>query len=189
MTHVLIVGGTGMLRHVTLHLATQYTTVSVVARTQRRLETLAQEVSSNNGHLNPLALDYRDTTALQTQLKHAIQQFGPITLAVCWIHAVAPEAPFVVAETVGNGNSICRYIDVVGSAGADPSQAALERIARIQHVPMIAYQRVILGFVQEQGNSRWLTNMEISQGVLHAVEHADQEKYIVGTVHPWSARP
>ncbi|MEM8532808.1 MAG: SDR family NAD(P)-dependent oxidoreductase [Chloroflexota bacterium] len=189
MTHALIVGGTGMLRHATLHLATQHTTVSVVARTQQRLETLAQEISADNGHLNPVALDYRDTTTLQTQLKHAIQQFGPISLTVCWIHSVAPEAPFVVAETVGNEHSICRYIDVVGSAGADPSQAALERIARIQRIPKIAYQRVILGFVQERGYSRWLTDAEISEGVLHAVEHADQEKCTVGAVHPWSARP
>ena len=189
MTHALIVGGTGMLRHATLHLATQHTTVSVVARTQQRLEPLAQEISANNGHLHALALDYRDTTILQAQLKQSIQQFGPVTLAVCWIHAIAPEAPFVVAETIGNGNSVCRYIDVVGSAGADPSQAALERIARIQNVPMITYQRVILGFVQEQNYSRWLTDNEISHGVLHAVEHADQEKYIVGTIHPWSARP
>lgn len=189
MTHVLIVGGTGMLHRATLYLATQYDVVSVVARTQRRLETLAQEVDSNNGHLNPLALDYCDTTILQTQLRNAILQFGPITLAVCWIHSVAPEAPFTIAETVGRGTSVCRYIDIVGSAGADPSQAALERIARLQSIPMIAYQRVILGFVQEQGYSRWLTDAEISQGVLHAVEHADQEKHIVGTVHPWSSRP
>ncbi|NOK62741.1 MAG: hypothetical protein GFH27_549293n13 [Chloroflexi bacterium AL-W] len=56
-----------MLRHVTLHLATQYTTVSMVARTQRRLETLSQEISANNGYLH----DYRDTTALQTQLQSA----------------------------------------------------------------------------------------------------------------------
>ncbi|NOK62742.1 MAG: hypothetical protein GFH27_549293n12 [Chloroflexi bacterium AL-W] len=66
---------------------------------------------------------------------------------------MAPEAPFVVAETVGKGTSFCHYIDIVGSADADPSQATLGRIARLQHIPMITYQRVILGFVQEQGYS------------------------------------
>lgn len=69
-----------MLRHVTLHLAIQYLTVSVVARTQRRLETLSLEISANNGYLH----DYRDTTALQIQLQSAIQQVGTVTLTVCW---------------------------------------------------------------------------------------------------------
>ena len=54
--------------------------------------------------------------------------------------------------------------------------------------PQLHYRRVILGFVVEGGKSRWLTHEEISGGVIEAVQK-DAERYIVGTVEPWSMRP
>lgn len=51
------------------------------------------------------------------------------------------------------------------------------------------YHAVILGFVLlPGGQSRWLTNSEISQGVLDAIA-AEAKRHIVGTVEPWSRRP
>lgn len=52
----------------------------------------------------------------------------------------------------------------------------------------IRYREIILGFVLEGDRSRWLTDAEISAGVLAAVD-ADQPRYIVGTVRPWHLRP
>jgi hypothetical protein len=46
----------------------------------------------------------------------------------------------------------------------------------------------VLGFVVENGQSRWLTDAEISDGVGRALE-SDDPVTIVGTVTPWSARP
>jgi hypothetical protein len=47
---------------------------------------------------------------------------------------------------------------------------------------------VVLGFRVEGARSRWLTDVEISGGVLAAVG-ADAALAIVGEVAPWSARP
>ncbi len=52
----------------------------------------------------------------------------------------------------------------------------------------IDYQAVLLGFVVEQGRSRWLANDEISSGVFAALESGSAFS-IVGTVEPWSAHP
>ena len=52
----------------------------------------------------------------------------------------------------------------------------------------IDYQAVVLGFVVEDGKSRWLTNAEISDGILAAIA-SGAPFTIVGTVELWSAKP
>jgi len=55
-------------------------------------------------------------------------------------------------------------------------------------LPDCAARQVVLGFKLEAGGSRWLTNAEISDGVLEAVR-TDRAYTIVGQAEPWSARP
>jgi hypothetical protein len=45
-----------------------------------------------------------------------------------------------------------------------------------------------LGFKIEDNSSRWLTNDEISSGVIEAITNDEEEK-IVGIVSPWDKRP
>jgi hypothetical protein len=52
----------------------------------------------------------------------------------------------------------------------------------------IDYQAVVLGFMLEGAKSRWLTNAEICDGVLAALQ-SERALSIVGTVEPWSAKP
>lgn len=48
---------------------------------------------------------------------------------------------------------------------------------------------VKLGFIIEDNNSsRWLTNSEIAQGIIDAIEHEILEKH-VGVFEPWNLRP
>ena len=80
-------------------------------------------------------------------------------------------------------------MQVLGSAHADPAHP--ERVAEMAEAAEglpIDYQAVVLGFVIEGGKSRWLTNAEISAGVLAALESGAPFR-IVGTVEPWSAKP
>ncbi|MBT2690712.1 hypothetical protein J7I93_21465 [Bacillus sp. ISL-47] len=49
-------------------------------------------------------------------------------------------------------------------------------------------ESVILGFREETGRSRWLTNNEISDGVMNAVKKG-KELYITGEVETWDQRP
>lgn len=175
--HALVVGGTGMLQGVSLHLTGAYETVTVIARSERRLRAL--EVVAP-GVIHGCAVDYRDTDAL----RDAIRGRRPLDLAVCWIHSVAPDAPFVVAEAGAPRD----YVHVLGSAAADPARPDDSRSARFAAFPDLVYREVILGFVRNGDVSRWLTNAEISDGVITAIE-SNEIRSVVGTVEPWSARP
>jgi len=61
-------------------------------------------------------------------------------------------------------------------------------MARAADALPIDYQAVVLGFVVDNGASRWLNNDEISAGVLSAID-SEKPVAIVGTVEPWSAKP
>ncbi|GKV55832.1 hypothetical protein NCCP2222_17790 [Sporosarcina sp. NCCP-2222] len=47
---------------------------------------------------------------------------------------------------------------------------------------------VYLGFIQEETSSRWLTNEEISDGVIAQIESGGVGR-IVGQLHPYGNRP
>lgn len=49
--------------------------------------------------------------------------------------------------------------------------------------PHILDRKIILGFIVEGKTSRWLTNDEISSGVIDAVKK-DSLEYIIGTLTP-----
>jgi hypothetical protein len=188
MAHVLVVGGTGMLRGVVHDLATRGDTVSVVARRPDRFAALARAAAGLPGRVNPLPVDYRDGDALRAHLEESGGQFGPFALAVCWIHSTAPDAPFVVADVVNRGPAACRYVHVLASETADPSRSDPGTEARFRRFGSIAYRAVVLGFVLEPGGSRWLTDEEICAGVMRAIAR-DEVTTVVGTVRPWSERP
>lgn len=181
--HVLVVGGSGMLRGLCLALAGRGRTVTVIGRTPQRLSRLVKESNGLPGSIHALAVDYRDDDRLRRALETVTPKFGTITLAAVWVHSTAPQAPYSVAEFVQG-----RYFHVLGSAVADPSRPDDTRRAHFEAIPAIVYHEVILGFVPGPFGSRWLTDDEICAGVLQAID-ADQPRFIVGTVEPWSARP
>jgi hypothetical protein len=185
--HAVVVGGTGMLSGVSLALAPGGT-ATVVARGARGLARLSDERRRAGGTLHPVALDYRDGDALVAALRHAIGRFGPVGVAVAWVHSTAPGAAEAVARAVADPAAPCRFVHVLGSATADPSRPDDGRRARFAAIPGLEYREAVLGFVVEGGASRWLSDDEISSGVLRAVE-GSAPRTVVGTVAPWSARP
>ena len=154
--HALVVGGTGMLAGLVAALAERCDDVTVVARNRRALPFGAVQ----------LVLDYRATRDLRQGLAEATRERGPIELAVCWIHTDAPEAPRVVAEGIAPGG---RLVQVFGT-----------RVWPLLPVPEgVEYAQVLLGSVREGGGYRWLTNDEITAGVLAAVD-AGEPLAVVG---------
>jgi NAD(P)-dependent dehydrogenase (short-subunit alcohol dehydrogenase family) len=156
--HVLVVGGTGMLRGVSIHLARGGDVVSVVARTPSRLEALAREAG-----VNPVCVDWTDAARLEALLRDAVRVHGPLRLAVCWIHSTAREAPFAVARVAADEGSPVPYLQAFGSSAGD----AWRR--RLSAWPGIRYRRVLLGRVGD----RWLTDEEISAGVIGALSRPE----------------
>ena len=145
-----------MLARLVADLAERDDSLTVVARTPRRLPPGVVQ----------LALDYRSTEDLRRGLTEAIRERGPIELAVCWIHTDAPDAPRVVAEHVVPGG---RLVQVFGT-----------RVWPLAVLPAgLAYTQVLLGGMRSASGVRWLTDEEISKGVLAAVD-AGVPHYQVG---------
>lgn len=188
--HALVVGGTGMLRGVTLDLAARGWTVSVVARRHGPLAALRQDTAARSGRpdaVNPVPVDYTDIGALAAGIRAATTVHGPVELAVCYIHSNAPHAPIVVADMVANRLSSCPYIHIVGSTDPDELRIDANR-DELSQMPGLRYRRVILGFVLEGESARWLNDDEIVTGVLGSICNESPEQ-VIGRVSPWQLHP
>jgi hypothetical protein len=174
--HILVVGGTGMLSGL----------VEALAGDGGRLSLLSRRASrAAGGRIAAYDCDYYDAVAFEAALARAVADSGPIGLAVAWFHTLKIAAPRLLAEQVRG-----RLFQVLGSATADPARP--ERLATAAAVvgglPQCAVRQVVLGFRVEDGRARWLTDAEISAGVLQAVRE-DRTFAVVGQVEPWAARP
>jgi len=191
--HALIVGATGMLRDVALHLAARGCTVTAVARDPDRLAALAGEAAGLPGRIEPAALDYADDDRLRRALTHAIAVNGPLSLVVAWIRPGAPRALDTVAACADAGAAEgaagrCRFFRVLGSAAADPATPRKGKGARYRAMEGLDYREIVLGFRIEGDRSRWNTKEEIAAGVIDAIER-DLSEHVVGVVRPWEMNP
>lgn len=188
MAHVLVVGGTGMLKKVALFLAAHDNIVSVIARSKSDLEELKAEAETANGKILPIQLDYRDQEALTKELEAAISAHGPINLAVNWMHADAIGSAQCIAEILNSTSPVCRYFQVLPSIDGDAASDHDYYNDPFSHFPKVLYRKIILGFIVEGGMSRWLTDAEISAGVIDALRN-DRHDAVIGTLEPWEGRP
>lgn len=172
--HILVVGGTGMLSKL----------VEALAGDSGRLSLLSRQASRAFGEAG-FDCDYHDQQAFAAALAAAIERSGQVDLAIAWFHTLKIAAPRLLAEQVRG-----RLFQVLGSATADPAHPdRLERAAAVADgLADCRLRQVVLGFKVVDGASRWLSNTEISLGVLDAVS-SDRPLTVVGQVAPWSARP
>ena len=187
MSHVVVIGGSGMLAGLVLQLARDGDVVSVVARCREKLDQLMDKSAQRGDTIWPLSVDYHRSKTLSDQLGDALTRHGPCTQMISWIHDTNGQVAHTLANVLHQQRTECRYFEVLGSAAADPSRPT-NGIEPFAEKGWIHYRAVILGFVCGLEGGRWLTHAEISQGVYMAVQQ-DQKRYVVGTVQPWSSRP
>ncbi|HWB20289.1 MAG TPA: hypothetical protein VG711_08325 [Phycisphaerales bacterium] len=203
MSHILVVGATGMLREATLQLAHLGMRISAIARTWENLNQLRIAASYSRGIINPIAIDYGDTTTLRAMLRYTMLEFGPIDSVIAWVRSDSPQTLRAIAHCLSmpgdlhpeshknsseSTSSRCNFLHLLGSSTSNPLQAVSPISRELESLPHIHYRRAILGYKHENGDSRWLTNSEISEGVLAAIHSTDQTS-IIGKLEPWSARP
>ena len=172
--HALVVGGTGMLKAVVLDLAKQGYRVSVVARHDETLKVLVEEAAEYAGVIDPIALDWHNLGELTTALEQSVRDHGPFSLAVVWIHSTAPEAPIAVAQLIQGD-----FFHVRSSSVGDPNYKDPVDVKKISELTNISYHDIILGSISHGHERRWLSNDEISSGVIEAIK-AKQKRFIVG---------
>lgn len=161
--HVLVVGGTGMLRGAALDLARRADLVTVIARTAWRVERLRDDALPRR--IEPVALDWSDTVGFEAAVIRAANDGGPFDVAVAWVHSSAKDAPPALAEALAATSPGCRLFLVVGSR--DDAEQAVKSAwhERLSAAPGIVYRRVRLGR-RDGPPRRWLTDEEISRGVV-----------------------
>lgn len=185
--HALVIGGTGMLRGVCLHLAASGYVVSVLARGSGRLKELIRLAGPHGQSIVPIEQDYREITAFRRSLHEANSKNGPIRLCVGWISSDAVETHETTADALGSLSSWKSYLEVRGSSWAKPAGPVPGWEARFLRYSHLRYRVVTLGFMMSDGRARWLTHDEISDGVIRAID--GDTSGTVGIVRPWSARP
>lgn len=186
MSHVMVIGGTGMLADTCIGLALQGYSVSIIGRDALRHSMLMKKAGTAGARLHPVIADYTNELLLRKGIEEAVDKLEQPAAIIAWIHSHAVYAHAIAAEYIGNAE--CHYFHIRGRtdfralAIKNPVQQQLESIRNVR------YHQVILGFKKEGRSSRWLTDEEISRGVLDAFNAAEQT-FIVGLLEPFEERP
>ena len=153
-----------MLAEASRHVSSISQSVTLAARNP---EKLAREIQAK-----PLVMDW----SRQDETLAALSDINTVGLVLSWLHN---DGLWLVehleSKIIAGGRSIL----VHGSAARDP--AILAKQAPPLR-PDIQRQDVILGWVNLPNGRRWLSNEEISNAVIEAVDMPAQKVFIAGTV-------
>ena len=178
--HALVIGGTGMLKKVSMWLCDQGFHVSIIGRNEVKLENV-KRASSAPENMTCLPLDYHNDDDVKLSIKRTIERNGPITLVVAWIHSSAKYALSLICKEIELSSETYNLFHILGTKA---SRMTAQKIGSTR----CSYHRIILGFILEDTYGRWLTHEEIAGGVIKGIENKRAE-WIVGRVEPWELRP
>lgn len=166
-----------MLFTASVQLAAQSRRFTSIARTPASLARLAGALPNGHGSHHVLSLDWSEPEAFLAGIANHIETTEEPDLVVAWVHD--ERLGLRVASVLGNGN--VHFFHVIGSAAASPGHVAAKMRAEVKLPSNVAYHQVILGVASQVSHARWLTNAEISSGVLTAIQ-AQQAQFVVGTL-------
>ena len=181
----LVIGATGMLAGVCVHLAEQGWDVLVHGLRAERVEALVRRAPRR---IAGFAADYQ-AASFRRSLEEALGD-DPLDLAILWIHGREPELAGGIVDAVAR-RGCADVVQVFGSAGADPRSEVIE--AHREHIAnrigaASCYRTVVLGWRPSTNGTRWLRNQEIARGVIDALS-SEERGSVVGIATPWSDRP
>lgn len=176
--NVLVIGGTGMLRHAVHELVDRGSRVVVVARNPDG----AAPSETGAGEFVPIAADWEAPGSLIDAVSEALNG-RRVELVVVWVHAPYRMPLMLELERVVASDAV--VVQVWGSAGRDPREALTgERVLLSGRTN----RDVVLGYIAGDDGPRWLTDLEISDGALRAIDQAEASR-VIGQIDPWSQRP
>lgn len=156
--------------------------MSIIARNAERMKQLLQETSSES-RVTPLLVDYRNNDELKEEINRTIKENGDIDIVVAWIHSIAENALQIIANEISKRKNNWELFHILGSS------SNLDEIKKKTAAPTsYVYYQVQLGFKFESTRSRWLTDKEISEGVIEAIRKK-KKVLIIGQIEPWENRP
>ena len=185
--HLLIIGGTGMLKEASIALAQRCAVLTSVARTERSLSTLDRALTGASVVHHMLALDWTRPVEFLSHLVRHVDHVGRPSLVLAWLHHddLGPD----VARAIAPSHGKCDFFQIRGSAAANPSAGAEFFLPQNSLPQGLTFHQIMLGFHTDEHGSRWLRDSEICAGVLAAIDKPGIGIDVVGTLTPWSARP
>lgn len=183
LTKALLLGTTGMLAAAARHAAMRADECVLVSR---NAGVFSFGSAALDAKLTRLSLSYEDEPALLD----ALADHTPFDLALTWIRPRGELLRAALDALIAPGGLLVEVMGsrsiLTGSKG-EPSIAALRSDA-FAHQSEVTYAQVILGFVRENGASRWLDHEEISAAAIAQME-MPLPRRIAGTLEPWDERP
>lgn len=173
MKHALVIGGTGMLAKVTLYLAENDYHVSVVGRNYEKMQMLINK-SINPSNFSAVMVDYRNRVVFEKALQEQVTKYGPFHYVVAWIHSRGKDELSALFRS-NIQNSGWELLHIIGSRS--DSQGIRNQL----DLPdCCVYRQVQLGFIEENNQSRWLTNMEIANGIISVIKEGTAKYLLIG---------
>ena len=174
MEHVIVIGGSGILRGLCIHWAEEGKVVSVVGRDKAKIVEMVAQTQKAPGLINPVAVDYLQVPTLQKKLIEAVAHLGRPTMTVTWIRPEGFLARQSVAGFLNDQASGSRLFDLA-CAQSDPVKTAGLLSA---HNFKIMYRRVILSAAAGGDGSDQKVRDRIREGMLKAIR-LDQTDFII----------
>lgn len=163
-SHVVIIGGTGMLSAAARHIVRD----NVVTLLSRTPQTIAQDIGAT-----AIPMDWWDTQSVQ-QAVDTLLRMPPANVLISWIHDARLSCLPLFEKTLTQSG---RSIRIHGSAAGDPAMGIHADPAASPH---IVRQDIVLGWMRGRAGKRWLTHQEISDGLLHVYHHPQITGHLVG---------
>jgi hypothetical protein len=160
---VLIIGGTGMLTKASKYVATIAQSVTLASR---HPQTLASEINAT-----PMILDWND----RDQTLADIYALSPIDLVISWLH---DDGLWLVEHLENRLRPSGRSIRIHGSASLNPEVLAKQAPPSRDDIQR---QVIVLGWANTKTGRRWLTNDEINNPVINAIQQPKKLLIIAGT--------
>lgn len=180
MKHILIVGGTGMIREATTHFIEQGHIVSIMSRDENRVEAFRKKYPRKKGRIWPIVQDYSNPIEAVAKVQEAAKMFVRIDLAILWIHDTESAFSERVKRFLFSHNPKVKVFQLLGSTSSNPM--TLSKDTWKVRYPN-GYREIFLGYHKNDDSARWLTNREISEGTIDAVE-GDHFRSVIGEIEP-----
>jgi hypothetical protein len=184
--HILIIGGTGMLAGAVNNLINKNHKVSITGRNLPRLNFFIKNNPQFIQNISLIQTDYSITKKFLSEISEAENKFGIIDTAILWIHSDGTITLIKLIEYLASRNKNVVIYHIKGSASYKPDAIKTPEIESLEN--KLDYREIFLGFKNENGNSRWLTDKEISDGVVYAFEN-NLRNHTIGITEPWESRP
>jgi len=180
--HILVVGGTGMLADASVALAADCQQLTLIAHTEESLSQLTARIASSGINVHQLAYDWARREEFIASIRAHLTRVGFPSLVLAWLHDDSLGLEVVAAATTPG--IACDFYHVRGSRTKSAMRDA-GSLLEAQSLPDgVSYNQIILGYKISSGRSRWLTNTEISAGVLAALGKR-RPVSVVGFASPW----